>query len=196
MAVRGPGLGRRAELSGPARRGGRKVRCGPRSGRARQRRAAGLGLLSGPEPPKSRTGRPQPGPAEIPAPWGAQRRKGKVQALLVGDARGRLTPPTFVQRPLCPRAGAGSKAGACPRVVGESHQQRLSTPGGERGRHPWRRAGSGARADPSSAVGTVWPGRMSRIFPGPRETRRRRASLPSVAGFRLPRLILNLMSLI
>lgn len=47
---------------------------------------------------------------------------------------------------------------------------------------PWRRADSGARADPSFAVCTVWPGRMSRIFPGRRETRRRRASLHGVVA--------------
>lgn len=149
----------------------------------------------GPSPPNPGRGVPSRAGLRSHPTWGAQRRKGKVQALLVGDARARLTPPTFVQRPLCPRAGAGSEAGACSLVVGESHRQRLSTPGGERGRYPWRRADSGAWADPSSAVCTVWPGRMSRIFPGGRESRRRRASLPGVAVSRLPRLILNLMSI-
>lgn len=168
---------------GPARRGGLKRRCGPSSGRARQRRTAGPGLLSGPEPPRPGTGRPQPGPAKIPTlfPPGALRGgRGRPRPCWFGTP-GSRSHLTFLQRPLCPSAGAGSEAGACPRVVGESYQQRLSTPGGERWGHTRRRAHSGARADPSSTLCTVWPGRMRRIFAGRRETRRRRASLAGVA---------------
>lgn len=47
VAVGDSGLRRRAELSDPARCGGRKVRWGPCSGCGRQSRAAGPGLHSG-----------------------------------------------------------------------------------------------------------------------------------------------------
>lgn len=78
VAVREPGVraeggGRRAELSG--RRGGAAGRdCGAA---LEAEKAAGPGLLSGPQLPKLGTGRPQPGPAKTPR--GAQRRKEEVQ---------------------------------------------------------------------------------------------------------------------
>lgn len=64
-------------------------------------------------------------------------------------------------------------------------------PGGERWRRWRRRADPGARAN-RAGVRKVWPGRMSRIFPGRRKPGGGGASLASIAVSGFPKLILNL----
>lgn len=153
---------------------------------ARPRRAAGPGQLSGLQPPRHRTGRPQSGPAKT-APRPRALKDRRVQSRLLRD----LTRPHCA---LCPSAGADSEAWACSPGVGESHRLRLCTLVGERWRRRRRRADSGAGLTPAPESPGCGPGEGG-DFPGPQGNRGGGAPLPGVAVSSLPKLVLNWNSL-
>lgn len=155
------GLGVRAEPSGPARWGRRKVRWGLRSVRATRRRAAGPGPLRGLQPPPKLSG-----PAKVPGAL----REGRVQALLLPDlARPRRA---SVSR----RWGRQRGSGLLP-AVGESHSH-------DSARRLARWRGRRRRADPGPGLAPALESRRAageaeRDFPGRGE--RAEEGLPSPA---------------